>query len=268
MSLSDGKLLEADVKALQDHVASLEKQYQEEKETHTKTVERVQVLEASVDKLTQLSRQNDADANVQMERMQRLIQELGGRIEEVQFQNQQIEKKIKVPQSASLPTAASSLPVVTLPESIHSTSSVLPLQDKKQALELVLKWLSKDDSKEHTESIRLSREFLSKWPKEENYSDVVHLALGQLYMADKLYQKAMIEFKKVMDDTPKSKHIDQAIFRIGEIFIVMGYQNDARVFFEELIRRYPQSNLVKSAQDKISMLDKKDKKTSSPRKKK
>ena len=87
------------------------------------------------------------------------------------------------------------------------------------------------------------------------------LALGDRLTEDKLYQKARVEYKKVLDDFPKGSRADDAMFKIAQTSVLMGYQEDAKVFFEELLRRFPKSVLAKDAKSRLADIERSKKKT-------
>lgn len=261
MLLSDGRLLEADVKAMKAQLEAVRKGVDEDREALrlalTRAEKKSQEVEEALDRLNQSARKTDTDLSVQLDKVSQTVQELSGKLDEAQVKLSQIEKKES---SATISDKAASQTQETSAEESENNSAgsdkkgELP-QESSQAVEVVLKSLHAAHKNE--DSIRLAKEFLNKWPKEEGKSDVIRLALGERYLEDKQYQKAVIEFKKVLDDFPKGKKTDQAMFKIGETFTAMGYFPDAKVFYEELIRRHPRSIFVKQAQLKIRELEQK-----------
>src|SRR5262249_50504913 len=77
--------------------------------------------------------------------------------------------------------------------------------------------------------------------------------MGRHFKDDMALYSAVREYKYLRKEYPGSKHRIEALLAIGEIYKNdLGDDSDARAAFEELIRRYPQSKLVKEAQAELS----------------
>lgn len=261
MMQREGNLMKADLRALRSQLEATKKGMDEDRAAlqaalgaaEKKTAEVGEALE----KLNTAAQRNDADFGVQMDKLAQALQEMTGKLEEVSFRLDRLEKKDKSAAeegTAPTPVANDKVGIALPPESRLALPS-----ERAAAQALVLKQL---DNKSNDEGKRLAQEFVGKWSKDEGATDVVRLALGDRFAADKLYQKAVIEYKKVLDAFPKGSRADDAMFKIAQTFLLMGYHEDAKVFFEELVRRYPKSSLVKDAKAKLGEVEKakKDKK--------
>ena len=73
--------------------------------------------------------------------------------------------------------------------------------------------------------------------------------MGRHFKDDIALYSAVREYKFLRREYPGSKHRVEALLAIGEIYKNdLGDDPDARVAFEELIRRYPHSQLAQEAQ--------------------
>ncbi len=59
-------------------------------------------------------------------------------------------------------------------------------------------------------------------------------------------------FQKIIDQYPKNYLADDAVFRIGENYLLQNNSQKARVYFQKLIKKHPKSLLIKDA--KIALL--------------
>jgi N-acetylmuramoyl-L-alanine amidase len=77
--------------------------------------------------------------------------------------------------------------------------------------------------------------------------------MGRHFKDDMALYSAVREYKYLRKEYPGSKHRIEALLAIGEIYKNdLGDDSDARAAFEELVRRYPHSKLVKEAQAELS----------------
>ena len=261
MLASEGTLMQADIKVLRSQLDAVKTGVDEDREALRGAIVRAEKKTAEVqealDQLNNSARRTDADLGIQLDALQKTVQELTGKLEELNFKLAQVEKTDKAPVAAAVETKTPDEPSQAPPE----PKLALPA-DKKSATELVTKLLNAREASKQNEGKRLAGELLSKWPKDENVSDVVRLELGDRLADEKQFQKAVVEYKKVLDVFPKGSRADQAMYKIAQAFTQMGYQEDAKVFFEELLRRYPKSELVKDTKARLAEIEKakKDKK--------
>lgn len=105
------------------------------------------------------------------------------------------------------------------------------------------------------EARRLFRTYLNRHGGDER-ADNAQLALGDSYFREEKYAAAIGEFQKVIDAFPKGDAVDDAFLKNGQAFFKLKYCTDARVFLQELIRRFPKSPLAAEARKTLDTLDK------------
>jgi len=245
--------MQADIKALRAQLDAVKTGIDEDREALRTAIVRAEKktleVQEALDALNNSARRTDADLGIQLDAIQKTVQQLTGSFEEINFKMDRLEKSEK--------TALAAQPQQAQPDAADMSEKVVLPADKKAATTLVTGLLASKDSKQRDDGKRLANEALNKWPKEEGTADVIRLALGDRLNDEKQYQKAVVEYKKVLDTFPKGARADAAMFKIAQTFAAMGYAPDAKVFFEELIRRFPKSTHVKEAKAKIADLDKK-----------
>jgi len=80
--------------------------------------------------------------------------------------------------------------------------------------------------------------------------------MGRHFKDDMALYSAIREYKYLRREYPGSKHRIEALLAIGEIYKNdLGDQADGRVALQELVRRYPHSDLVKEAQAELKTPD-------------
>ena len=77
---------------------------------------------------------------------------------------------------------------------------------------------------------------------------------GESLIKDKLYDKAIAEFRKFIDEHPQSELIDEAQFKIGQIEEKRSRYKDAIAEYRKVPTLYPESNTAPEAQFKIGII--------------
>ncbi|MCP4718042.1 MAG: tetratricopeptide repeat protein, partial [Desulfobacteraceae bacterium] len=73
--------------------------------------------------------------------------------------------------------------------------------------------------------------------------------------AEKWYEKAILEYQKVLEDYPESNKTAAARLKQGYSFAELGETANARLILKELIKRHPDSNEAKYARKKLKSLN-------------
>ncbi len=80
--------------------------------------------------------------------------------------------------------------------------------------------------------------------------------LAEESFAQKDWKKAILTYKQYRDDNPKGKAYAEATYKIGVCFQELGMTNEAKIFFEEVISRFPKGNEAKRAKIRLKTLKK------------
>nr|WP_319493645.1 tol-pal system protein YbgF [uncultured Desulfobacter sp.] len=131
-------------------------------------------------------------------------------------------------------------------------SGVNPVQDTEEGLYGNAKKLF-DQGDLETSRIQFEN-FINKYPDSKN-ADNARFWIADSYYAEKWYEKAILEYQKVLDDYPNSNKNAAARLKQGYAFAALGEKANAKMMLEELIKRYPTSQEAKYAKEKLKNLN-------------
>jgi tol-pal system protein YbgF len=109
------------------------------------------------------------------------------------------------------------------------------------------------DRGEYENARELFRSFLKQYPKSE-MADSAQFWLGEIYYHEKWYEKAILEYQKVIEDHPKGNKTPSALLKQGLAFLNLGDNANAGLILKELIRKFPDSNEANVAKNKLKTL--------------
>lgn len=75
--------------------------------------------------------------------------------------------------------------------------------------------------------------------------------LGEVAYNSKNYPLAVLRFQEVIDSHKKTKWAPWAMLRQGEAFAAQGQKDNAELFYEELVKKWPDSDAAKEAKEKL-----------------
>lgn len=261
---TEGAALRSDIDQLKTEMAE---QHKREDDLRADVGKKLAVMQSRVVELEEtLStlRQADADSGVQMEKVIAELQELRGDVEEARFQLGETKKSVadileRPPVSVAAAEGAPRLlgdPLATL--------GGLPIPADKAALYELGKKLF--DDKKYDDALAAfdlytvrhadDKELLDNawfWKGEAHYARAGTLP-EKKQQAD-AYRQAVLAYQKVLQH-PKANKADGALFKIGLAFEALGFAGEAKVFYEELLAKYPKSDLAKEAKKRLQTVSK------------
>ncbi|RJQ63120.1 MAG: tol-pal system protein YbgF [Desulfobacteraceae bacterium] len=92
--------------------------------------------------------------------------------------------------------------------------------------------------------------FLKKYPKSP-IADNAQFWIGETYYREKWYEKAILEYQKVIESYPKGNKVQSSLLKQGLSFQNLGDKASARLILSELMKKYPQSSEAKIASQKL-----------------
>ena len=95
--------------------------------------------------------------------------------------------------------------------------------------------------------------FISRYPKSKN-ADNAQFWIGEIYYRDKWYEKAILEYQKVIEIYPDGNKVPASLLKQGLAFYNIGDKANARLILEELVRKYPKTNEAKVAAKKLQSM--------------
>ena len=96
-------------------------------------------------------------------------------------------------------------------------------------------------------------ELIERYPQSER-ADNAQFWIGEIYYREKWYEKAILEYQKVIENYPKGNKVPASLLKQGFAFLNLGDKANSRLILEELIKKYPKTNEAKIAKDKLKDL--------------
>jgi tol-pal system protein YbgF len=96
-------------------------------------------------------------------------------------------------------------------------------------------------------------ELIERYPKSER-ADNAQFWIGEIYYREKWYEKAILEYQKVIENYPNGNKVPASLLKQGFAFFNLGDKANARLILQELIKKYPKTNEAKIAKDKLKDL--------------
>jgi len=104
------------------------------------------------------------------------------------------------------------------------------------------------------EDARHGFESLLKQHPKSGHADNAQFWIGETYYREKWFEKAILEYQKVIEKYPKGNKVPASRLKQGLAFSNLGDKTNARLILQELIKRHPQSNEAKIAAKKLQKL--------------
>lgn len=217
-----------------------------------------------------------AELYATVDRLQEQIQLLRGKVEEKEYRQKNmlsgdtgdsIESKVANLEQASLSIKDRLLRIeeyLALDGAAKKPASAKPVPDKSPAKdkaetshakemtenELYAKAKQDFDSGELEAARTDFLEFLKRYPKSA-IADSAQFWVGEIYYRQKWYEKAILEYQKVIENYPKGNKIQASLLKQGFSFFNLGDKSNGRLILKELINKYPSSNEAKIAKQKL-----------------
>ncbi len=257
---------------LDDRLAQAEQRY-------TLAEQKNKKLESKLDEYSHFREQYDkelrsktASQNASIDQLQEEIRILKGKLEET---NYLLEQKIKAFAELSekrevklagidKTTSLNKDRIERLEQYLNfeSTASIQkrkPVSEKISAKQVKPKLSEKDlyrsakqayDKGDFNTAREGFQKLLKESPKSEN-ADNAQFWIGEIYYREKWYEKAILEYQKVIEKYPKGNKVMASLLKQGFAFFNLGDTSNARLILSELIKKYPKSNEAKIAKRKL-----------------
>jgi tol-pal system protein YbgF len=96
-------------------------------------------------------------------------------------------------------------------------------------------------------------QLLKRYPK-SSQADNAQFWIGETYYLEKWYEKAILEYQKVIEKYPKGNKVPASLLKQGFAFSSLGDKANTRLILTELVKKYPKSNEAKIAKQKLKRL--------------
>jgi len=257
----------------------LEKRNAELKKQNTEVADRNATLESQIDSFGKSLGAEDQKARMQYAQMNVLVktygeelQTLRGKIEENEyFLNRHLTAAQNIDQNLNAELAALRLELETLNRRLDYLEQYLNVepsktkgtgapattgkQTEKQAPAQALYLAGKQafDQGDFNAARENFEKILTQFPKSE-HADNAQFWIGEIYYREKWYEKAILEYQKVIEQYPKGNKVPASLLKQGFSFLSLGDKANARLILKELVKKYPDSNEGKIARQKLEEL--------------
>lgn len=96
-------------------------------------------------------------------------------------------------------------------------------------------------------------DYLKRFPKSQR-ADNAQFWIAEIYYREKWYEKAIIEYQKVLERYPKGNKVPAAMLKQGMAFSNLGDKANARLILRELVAKHPKAEEAEIAQKKLKGL--------------
>ncbi|MBF0449390.1 MAG: tol-pal system protein YbgF [Candidatus Magnetomorum sp.] len=197
------------------------------------------------------------------------IRQITGRLEEIEYH---LKNKFNVLKQKKDEPSQENLPVAQILSRLKRIESYLgfeanpsvpaasaptkqPTQVVEQTPEIEL--YSKAKNAFDTNDFETARiqfvNFLKKYPK-SNDADNAQFWMGEIYYREKWYEKAILEYQKVIEEYPSGNKVPAALLKQGMAFLELNDKTNASLILKELTKKHPDSAESKLAQKKLNEL--------------
>lgn len=243
-----------EVVILDSRTVSLERKYNDLQQKYTAMQAHLDTFGHSSSQKDQNLRDQSAAIRAEVRRIREDLQELKGRLEEIDYQSQKVftdlDGRLNA-QEKRLAKMEAYLDVRGGSASRPSSPPPIP-PSKKTSEELALYTQGKQAfDREDFDGARSAFEnLLKKYPKSDQ-ADNAQFWIGETYYRQSWYEKAILEYQKVVELYPQGNKVPAALLKQGMAFTALGDKDNARLIFKELIDRYPKSTEAKAAMQKL-----------------
>ncbi len=97
------------------------------------------------------------------------------------------------------------------------------------------------------------KNLIDKFPNSA-HADNAQFWIGEIYYSEKWYEKAILEYQKVIENYPKGNKVPASLLKQGFAFLNLGDKANARLILKELVKKYSKSTEAKIATKKLKEL--------------
>ena len=97
------------------------------------------------------------------------------------------------------------------------------------------------------------QKFLKQHPKTP-YSGSAQFWIAETWYVDDKYEKAIVEYEKVIKGFPTSEKVPHALLKQGISFQKLGDDGSAKIVYQQIVKKYPQTQQAKVARARLSEL--------------
>jgi len=214
--------LKADQDELAKEVDKLRKEVLASGEAADRNEQLADEVEKKLSEVEELLRRNQADLGLRVENLEVEVQELRGAAENADYMATAAKQEL-VELRADLDQRISSLE-----EKLNEATNIP--ESKSELMAEAEKLMGE---RKYKQARRLYRTYESRYPGDPKMSDV-RFKIGLSYFSERDYKSSLGEFYRVIQDTPSSEIVPDALYYSGLAFAKLGQCDNAIAYFEAL----------------------------------
>lgn len=109
-------------------------------------------------------------------------------------------------------------------------------------------------NKQYDEAMTAMQAFITQYP-EGGYTANAEYWLGELYMVQKNYPKAIEHFETVLQNHPTSSKTSASLLKLGYALEASGHMTEAKQRLQQVVKNYPDTNAAQLANSKLQSLN-------------
>jgi len=234
---SDIQSREGEEQALRHQAATLRQQIAALNEEIRSLNGRIEELEFSIGRQKQIEAETTGNKQARLDQVADSARENDERLGQIE---QYLNFETSRPAAATKDARAKIVPVSKVPIELSEDAIY---QQGKQAF----------DQGDSESARKKFEELIERNPKSER-ADNAQFWIGEIFYREKWYEKAILEYQKVIENYPQGNKVPAALLKQGFAFLNLGDNANSRLILQELIKKYPKTNEAKIAKDKLKDL--------------
>jgi tol-pal system protein YbgF len=244
VSSGRGELMEQGIAELKKTAATHEKEIADLQRANVDKDAQIKKLTAQVDEASKVVMRNSADVVGNVQKLQTDLASVTGRVDDLQTSVNGLSKSFTDYRAAS---------DTALEKVVNATTNAKNPPVPETADAVFAEAQKRIEAKQWNDARRLLDAFINRFPGDARGAKAQFL-IGESYMSENKYANAIGAYTKVVDNFPKSEIVPDAMFKNGEAFYALKYCGDARIYFQELLKRYPKTEWKKDANEELKKL--------------
>lgn len=159
-------------------------------------------------------------------------------------------EELKISEAQPVPPAAS--PVTSAPPTSSASPPTSRIIDEKSAYEEAYAIFQRGDWPEARNKFQA---FLLLYPKSK-LADNAQFWIGESFYHQKEYERAILEYEKVIQNYPQGEKLPSALMKQALAFYAIGRIKEARILFQQVIKKAPHSEQAQIAGKKLEAIAK------------
>ncbi len=257
---------------IENRLAALEMENTREAKREKKQSKKIAELVKKTENTAELSRENHASLNAELDTVRSQMRRLKGMVEAYEHKLKTISRKEeKAQENQQLENMAGRIernterivalekymgfePAETL-SAAEAEKEAAAGRETEKSPETMYKQAKKLFDEGQMESARTAFEkFINLFPDSDK-ADNARFWIADSYYKENWYEKAILEYQKVIEAYSEGNKVSAALLKQGYAFSNLGEKANARLILKELVKKYPNSKEAKIAEEKLESLN-------------